>query len=75
MQTCPTAAMETLLDLIYLHLQLKRKAMRDHQTEMKYNLQMGDLVRHLQILQKLEELAKLTNHMTPRFDSIRSLKC
>lgn len=62
-QTCPTTPKRVLLDLIVLHLQVKREArMWAIKLERKKFFQLGDLVGHLQILKKLVGLEELTHH-------------
>lgn len=61
--------MGTLLDLVALHLRVKKKALMDViRLERNIVFESANLVvGHLQILQDLAKLAKLTDHMILRF--------
>jgi ribonuclease HI len=78
MKTCPTAAMEALLDLLPLHLQLKKEALlsaiRLHRTE---KWKPGNLVGHLEIMEDLyESLAtkEMSDFMVKKLDLDKTFK-
>lgn len=78
MRTCPTAAMEAMLDLLPLHLHVKKEAAQSaFLVQRVYAYKPGNLAGHLRILNEFEQFQvhfKVTDIMLKTFNFERSFE-